>query len=60
LRISFVLPSKKPESEPPPIDVTPQRPADYNRPALEPPRPRERTPFGAIFEQPKGGSDRMR
>ena len=56
IQVQFVMPTaKKPEDQPPPpIDVTPQGPPDYSRPALEPPRPRERTPFGAVFEQPKG------
>jgi hypothetical protein len=62
LQINFVAPTKKPE----PIDVTPSppapspyegQPADLSRPAIEPPRPRQRTDFG-IVEQPRSVFDR--
>jgi hypothetical protein len=50
LKISFVLPNKKPE--PPPIDVTPQQPADYSKPALPPPREQK-------IDKEKGNVDRV-
>jgi hypothetical protein len=52
INVSFVLPSPKPEP-PAPIDVTPAAKPDYSLPAIEGPRPRARTPFGAMWEQPK-------
>jgi hypothetical protein len=56
MRIEFVAPRKAPESESPPpvIDAVPSGPADYSLKAIEPPRPRRRTEFGAVYEQPKG------
>jgi hypothetical protein len=57
MTINFVVPTKK--DVPPPIDVTPSpspyegQPADLSRPAIEPPRPRQQTPFGALWEKPK-------
>jgi hypothetical protein len=55
LQINFVVPSRK--EEPPIIDTEPSAypsdaKPDYGRPALEPPRPRQRTDFG-IVEQPR-------
>jgi hypothetical protein len=58
LQINFVTPSKKPE----PVDITPSTASpyqdaqpDYSKPAIEPPRPRQTTPFGSIWEKPKPG-----
>jgi hypothetical protein len=45
LKISFVLPNKK-------IDVTPQQPADYSKPALPPPREQK-------IDKEKGNVDRV-
>ena len=49
LRIEFVMPGRK--EEPLPIDhpYANEKP-DLSRPALEPPRPRDVTPTGAIYE----------
>jgi hypothetical protein len=52
--INFVTPSRKEE----PVNITPPSPyqdaqPDYNKPAIEPPRPRQRTEFGAIQEAPR-------
>jgi hypothetical protein len=58
IAIEFVLPSAKPKSEDQPspiVDVTPQEPPDYSRHTLEPPRPRQSTPFG-VFEQSTGSA----
>jgi hypothetical protein len=52
INVTFVVPSAK--EIPPPIDVTPEAKPNYDLPAIEPPRPRARTPFGAMWEQPKG------
>jgi hypothetical protein len=62
LQISFVLPSKKPEDQPQPpiIDASPQREPNYALPAIEGPRPRQRTEFGAVFEQPVKTTDWMK
>jgi hypothetical protein len=63
IAITFVTPDKKSEQL---VDITPAapspyegQPADYSKPALEPPRPRQTTPFGSIWERPKG-TDWMR
>jgi hypothetical protein len=60
IQITFVVPSRK--EKPPIIDA--ERSAypsdakpDYGRPALEPPRPRQRTDYG-IVEQPRSVFDR--
>jgi hypothetical protein len=62
ITINFVTPSKKVEQL---VDITPPAPspspyegqaADYNKPAIEPPRPRQSTPFGSIWEQPKSNN----
>jgi hypothetical protein len=51
LQVTFVVPS--PKAEPPaPLDVSPAVQPDYSLPAIEGPRPRARTPFGAMWEQP--------
>lgn len=45
--VRFILPPKREEQTPPPIDVTPQGPADYSRPALPAPNTKNvDTPFG--------------
>ena len=64
MTINFVVPSKR-EPAPMPLDVTPPAyPADaqpdYTRPALEPPRPRQQTPTGAIWEAPPKPTDWLR
>jgi hypothetical protein len=56
MKIEFVMPSKKPESEssPPIIDATPQPEQPISEvPRIEPPRPRQSTPV-RVFEQPRG------
>jgi hypothetical protein len=63
VNVTFVLPSGRKMDDA--IDVTPtdpyaNQPADLSRPAIEPPRPRERTPFGAMWEQPPGKADWMK
>jgi hypothetical protein len=58
MQIRFIVPDKR---EPEPLlDVTPQTASPYadakpdlSRPAIEPPRPRQTTPFGSIWERPK-------
>src|SRR5262245_28990346 len=63
MRITFVMPSRR---EPEPLDLTPtpspyaNAEPDLSRPALEPPRPRQSTPFGAVWEKPAKGTDWMR
>ena len=64
MTINFVVPSKR-EPAPMPLDVTPPAyPADaqpdYTRPALEPPRPSQQTPTGAIWEAPPKPTDWLR
>jgi hypothetical protein len=51
LQVTFVLPSK-PQDPPPIIDAGLQPQPDYSLPAIEGPRPRQRTDFG-IVEQPR-------
>jgi hypothetical protein len=58
LQINFVVPSRK--QEPPPVDVTPQGPPDYSRPALPPPPERKRGPLGWLEEKPPGKADWMK
>src|SRR6516225_10180111 len=58
LQINFVVPSRK--EEPPPVDVTPQGPPDYSRPALSPPPERKRRPLGWLEEKPPGKADWMK
>jgi hypothetical protein len=48
IAVTFHLPDKKTE----PVDVTPRPKPDYSLPAIEGPRPRQRTDFG-IVEQPR-------
>ena len=63
LQINFVVPTKR--NEPPPLDVIPtpspyaNAEPDLSRPALEPPRPRQQTPYG-VFERPAKGTDWLR
>jgi hypothetical protein len=56
IKVSFVLPDKRPEPllPPPVIDAVPTKQPNYDLKAIEGPRTRERTPFGAVYEQPKG------
>jgi hypothetical protein len=54
VQVNFKLPSR----EEPPVDVTPPNPylgqsADYNKPAIEPPRQRQTTDSGAVYEEPR-------
>jgi hypothetical protein len=53
VQIEFVLPTKKPEEQPPKpiVDVTPSQPVDYKQPRLEPPPVRIRTECG-VLEMP--------
>jgi len=52
MRITFEVPGLV-EPPPSPIDVTPQPPPDYSRPALPSPPERRRNPdFGWIEDQP--------
>jgi hypothetical protein len=62
LQINFVTPTKKPE----PINITPPETSpyrdakpDYDRPAIEPPRPRYTTGTGAVWEPPRKPTDWM-
>jgi hypothetical protein len=51
IQITFVVPSKQQE----PVEISPPAASgtpDYSLPAIEGPRPRARTPFGAVWEQP--------
>jgi hypothetical protein len=63
IQVTFVVPERQPEAAL--IDATPDTnpyqgaEPDYGRPAIEGPRPRERTPTGAVYERPRGGSDWM-